>query len=662
MDGSLPEVAKKILEEAEQTEDEAALLHLLDSLEVLLADSPDTAFLKYGFEIGKHYRTLNRYDRSARLYSTLADRATLAKDSAALCKALFYQGMANNSLGMQNRALENLFSVLSISQALKDDRQRCLAYTHLGIVKRDQGLLDESIEYFNQALAIANSIGESSITAASLYNNIGSAHKLKKDFPRAKEYFLLALEINKREGYEKNMSYNYNNLANIYEETGDLDNALNYHQKSIEIKERINDKPNLAVSFSNIAIVYMKTGNDREALKYVENGIALAEEYKIANILPTLYGQYAMLLAKKNNFKKAFEVMQTLKEYRDSIAQMDKQAIISQMEARYERQMVVNENQLLRKDIETSEAEIYRKDAFLVVLIICVSMLLLVIFTYYQSFKRRTEANKKLQEQNEAIIAQKDRIEMQKRRIEESTFNLEQAKKDKEVFFSTISHDMRGPISAISAIVKMMKQDAEGRFNEELQVMDYSAKTLLSLVEDIMDFSNLESGRLHIEQKTFDIKELLDDIAKSFEFISNEKDVDLVTDLEDPGCLLLGDPKRIGQVVFNLLGNAFKFTREGFVKLSMKAKQEDEASMHLTIRVQDTGIGIDESKLDIIFNKFEQATKDIYKDFGGSGLGLYITKHLIGQMGGTVTVTSKLGEGTEFVISLVLPTVRQPQA
>jgi signal transduction histidine kinase len=152
---------------------------------------------------------------------------------------------------------------------------------------------------------------------------------------------------------------------------------------------------------------------------------------------------------------------------------------------------------------------------------------------------------------------------------------------------------------------------------------------------------------------------LLSEIAQTFQFISNEKEVNLIVDLKGSQEKLMGEQRRIRQLVFNLLGNAFKFTKEGFVKMSLQVNEID--SVNNSIRVQDTGIGIHESKLDVIFNRFTQANREIYKDFGGIGLGLFISKVLVVQMKGTLSVHSKIGEGTVFDIKLTLPVVRQIQ-
>lgn len=639
---------------------EPQAIALLDSLVQRFKNEPDSIILRYGITLGTEFRDLHRHDKASLIYSLVQSVAKQHNDSSKLCTSYYYLGLSYKNLGLANRGLVYLFQGLSLSEQINDVDRNAQILLLIGNIKKEQNLLIESIDFFERALKLSLQIQGEELTS-SIYNNLGSAYKKSGDYARAKEYFLASLEINKRTANVKNLSYNYNNLANVYEETGELDNAIIYHQKSIDLKIELGDKPSLAYSYSNMALVYIKKREFATARGYVEKAIQLAKEYHVAYILPVVYQQQADIFKEMGDFRNALESITRMNAVKDSLDALDKEAIINEMEAKYEQQLLVNENELLRKDIQLSESEIYRKDAFLWILGICVGMLLIVLVSYYFSYKNRLEANIKLKEQNAAILAQKQRIENQKIRIEESTKSLEQVRQDKEVFFSTISHDMRGPLNAINAIVSIMKGETE-KPSEELMVLDYSAQSLNALVEDILDFSNLESGRLQIEQRTFSIHDLLTEIAHTFQFISNEKEVDLIVEMTGSTEKMMGDQRRIRQVIFNLLGNAFKFTKEGFVKMTLQIDELDSMNHSIFISVQDTGIGIHENKLDVIFNKFTQASREIYKDFGGSGLGLFISKILIEQMKGTLTVHSKVGEGTVFEIRLTLPVVRQIQA
>lgn len=630
----------------------------LDSICDELLQSPDSTQLNHGFDLGLALRKGHQYEAANQLYEALVLSSEAAKDSTKMCRALYYAGLTARYIGLLNRALDHQFKCLEVAVAIGNQEKNCQALIQVGVVKKIQGQLEESIEYFELALEESRTMSDNGL-AASIYNNIGSAHKKRGDYAEAKEYFLKAIDINKRMGNKKNLSYNYNNLANIYEESNDLDKALEYQKRSLALKQDLNDAPSLATTYSNLSLIYEKRGDINEAKQYAEKAIEIAETYKVASILPIALAQSAKLEAQLGNHKAAYEEMKKMDAFKDSISSLDREAIIHQMEAKYQRQKIVNENELLKRDIELSEAENSRKNTFLVVLGICIAMLIMVVVLYFLSYKSRLEANATLLEQNQAILNQKKRIEQQKKKIEESTAHLDQVRKDKEVFFSTISHDMRGPLNAISAIVSILKSEPDRKDSEEIMVLDYSARALTGLVEDILDFSNLESGRLQIEQRAFSLNELVEEISTSFQFISNEKDIDLIVSAEPIPAKLLGDPKRLGQILFNLLGNAFKFTKDGFVKLEVCHQMLDDGYCELNIVVEDTGIGIPEHKIDVIFNKFAQANTSIYRDFGGSGLGLFISKTLLDQMNGVIQVESKVGEGTRFDITLPLPLAAQ---
>ncbi len=626
----------------------------LDSLTLILFQKPDSSMIRYGFDIGSAHRSLHRYETAASVYHWIVKISETTGDSISLSRSLYYLGQSYKNLGLLNKGLEHLYRGLSISIAQGDISRSCLIQSQIGIIKKDQGLIDEAISYFNDALEKSLELNDEGMVAA-VYNNLGSAYKMSGYYAQAKEFFLKAIEINKRINHEQNLSYNYNNLANIFEETGDLDNAINYQLKSIELKQKIDDFPMLSISYSNMALIYIKKGDYESAESFVLKALDLAKAYQVAAALPVIYSQYAIILSKKGEYKAAFEVMNDLNDFKDSLAVIDKEVILSEMEAKYKRQSILNENALLKKDEAITEAKEYQKKTFMFILIICSALLVLTSVLYYFLFRSKVSANEMVLSQKETIAVQDERMNQLKEKLTSLMSTLENVKKDKEAFFTTMSHDMKGPISALISIVGSLKKEPESIQKEEIQILDYSTRSLLGLVEDALDFSNIESGRLHIEHRAFSLTSIITDTCASFAFISNEKEIDLIIELNDLPEQLLGDPKRIGQILFNLIGNAFKFTKEGYVKISANSVKQEDGRELIEILIEDSGLGIPQSKLDVIFHKFEQTNARVFKDFGGNGLGLYIVKALINQMGGSIHVESKVNEGTTFLLMFSLP-------
>ena len=192
-----------------------------------------------------------------------------------------------------------------------------------------------------------------------------------------------------------------------------------------------------------------------------------------------------------------------------------------------------------------------------------------------------------------------------------------------------------------------------------IQALEISGNNLLRLINDILDYSKLEAGKMIIEEIEFNPVTQINGIAGSFRFIAEEKGLKFLTNIDDgiPE-LLEGDPTRINQILTNLIGNAIKFTDKGSVTLSLHLQEETKDHIHLEYAVADTGIGIPADKMESIFESFTQAEKATTRKFGGTGLGLSISKKLAELLNTRIRVTSEVGRGTTFSFVLPLRKVR----
>ena len=230
-----------------------------------------------------------------------------------------------------------------------------------------------------------------------------------------------------------------------------------------------------------------------------------------------------------------------------------------------------------------------------------------------------------------------------------------QSAKFKDQFLANMSHEIRTPMNAIVGMTRLMlKRNQDDDNLKYLNAIQQAGNNLLVIVNDILDVSKIEAGKMEIEHIPFSLKEVLDGIFNTLQFKAEEKNLPFILVVEkDLPDNLIGDPTRLTQVLINLIGNAIKFTDKGNVTLnvhSFHSTNENNSAQHKYIQfdIIDTGIGIAEDKLDKVFESFSQAGSDTSRKFGGTGLGLTISKQLSEMMGGGIGVLSEYGKGTTF--------------
>lgn len=233
--------------------------------------------------------------------------------------------------------------------------------------------------------------------------------------------------------------------------------------------------------------------------------------------------------------------------------------------------------------------------------------------------------------------------------LKQRTQEAEQASRYKSQFLANISHEIRTPMNVILGLLFILgKSKLDERQQEFVKKAEGAGKFLLTLLNDVLDFSKVEAGKLVLERAPFELEKVLDDLAVILGTMAADKDVEVLFDIS-PGLprTVIGDSLRLHQVLLNLGGNAIKFTEKGTVTVGVEAKVQP-GEVELRVVVADTGIGIPNEKLTDIFHGFVQAEASTTRRFGGSGLGLSICKFLVEQMGGHLSVESRPGEGSRF--------------
>ncbi|ABN51526.1 MAG TPA: diguanylate cyclase [Hungateiclostridium thermocellum] len=270
-----------------------------------------------------------------------------------------------------------------------------------------------------------------------------------------------------------------------------------------------------------------------------------------------------------------------------------------------------------------------------------------------QTNSQLEEQQQLLEEQARLLNIKNEDLERTTRELRLRTEELEKVNKYRSEFLANMSHELRTPLNSIILLSKMLARKKINEFDEKdmekIEVINKAGQELLRLINDVLDLSKVESGKMNLNIFTFHSSELMEDLRQMFESSAKEKNISFFVE-DSINSMLVGDRDKISQILRNFLSNAFKFTSEGSVIL--KAEMDKDRENDLIFSVTDTGIGIPEEHISDIFQEFRQVDGTISRKYGGTGLGLSISKKLADLMKGEIEVRSKIGEGSTFFLKL----------
>lgn len=251
------------------------------------------------------------------------------------------------------------------------------------------------------------------------------------------------------------------------------------------------------------------------------------------------------------------------------------------------------------------------------------------------------------------IVSDYSKSQLYKKQLEIANFKTKNLLKNREQLISTVSHDLKTPLSTIVGYSELLgNSDVNTKQSYFIRNIKNSSEYITKLVQDLLDFSQIEAGKITIEKVPFLLPQIIDEVAKSIQTVYKETNIELIINIDEKlKEKIVGDPFRLKQILSNIIGNAYKFTEQGFVRISSYL---DEDRKFFIITIEDSGIGIEKENQKLVFEEFAQANENIEKKYGGTGLGLSICQKIILLLGGKLNLESTFGKGSTFKIRLPL--------
>lgn len=498
---------------------------------------------------------------------------------------------------------------------------------------------DKAIKYFKKALFYANKTTNDSIKGW-VSNNLGNMYFFeKKQYKDGIDYYNQAIEYADKTADTSRLVFTHLNVALAYFEIGDYNKGYPHLQFINTYHPKFGDSDTIVFLYMLNGEYNGHIGQNEKAEAFFAKAIALGISTKNEVDLSYTYEEYSKFLNAKKDYRNAYKYFTLYDELKDKIYDNEKLLKADLEGINLELDEYKRALNKIEAEKEIQSLSLRKSQIIMLLFIIGVIALLILLYTMFQNYNFKKKVNLELTAANEELAAAKEKAE--------------EASRLKSQFVSTISHELRTPLYGVVGITNMiLDEHKELAGSTHLNSLKFSAKYLLSLVNDILQINKIEENRLTLENLTFNISDEINTIQNSLQFIATKNNNTLIAEIDtDIPEFVIGDKLRLSQIFMNLVSNALKFTKNGEVVVTAHLEKVEDKINYIRFSVKDTGIGIAKHDQDKIFEKFVQIERK-NDDYQGTGLGLSIVKRLIAVFGSEIFVESKENEGTQFAFTI----------
>lgn len=499
------------------------------------------------------------------------------------------------------------------------------------------GLYEEAILYFNRAITeMPDNQDFLTIIADICYSmNVTNINLGRFDdvFPICDKLDSIVIVLQEIDPRLSNLSYNMVSMCSrtiAYSRLGQFEKAKEYLAKVEDFYEQRGTQTDYY--YETKATYYEESGQTDLAIDAYNSLIAFYQDLDLTREQIRFERRKANALNVSGNYKEAYDLLEEYNTINDSLTTADTYRQLNELAVLNDLQSAELKNKSLELEFEQTQ----RKHSF--ILSLCLFIIIIIItYTYINQIRQSNKL--RISELN--LLKEKKTLLESEQKLKEALYKANESDRLKSAFLANLSHEIRTPLNAIvgfSDLITMTKEESKQKKYSE--IIGLNSSLLLKLINDILDLSKIESGIINFEVHDFDMVPFLDDIYNTW-YSKVDKNVRLEFDKPFKKCIISFDINRATQIINNLISNASKFTHDGYIKLTYRKLNEG-----IEIKVIDTGIGMSPEQLEKIYDRFYKAN-----DFSqGTGLGMAINKAIIDSIGGTVSINSKVGQGTTFTV------------
>jgi signal transduction histidine kinase/response regulator of citrate/malate metabolism len=625
----------------------------------------------------------------------LLETAPVASKAEILNSLAFaYKGISNNERVKYAR------QALAIATTLKDTLGMINSFSNIAWGMYDDGDADEALNTYLEIAGLQKKKGDKQGLSSS-YNNIGWILYNEENYNESQKYYNLALKLKREVKDRAGEAVTLNNLAGIYHKSGNKSKAMEYLLMAHEIRTALKDSVAMKASLENIKKVYSASESEYNIQKQIEKLLKSSDS--------SHYQELKTLSDELLNKEKLIADKETdIEDFKSRIDQSAKDLEEKENRIRIQK---LNLDTLVNRKLRDSLKILNLLNQDLVKNQRLSNLMLAMQKNSLESKQDSiTKLNQKIQIDSLTLIRNKEHLELLKNESEhqailaenreklldnqkilygsvlalvssiavffiyrfssrkkftvslaQKNIELEIAKEKAELassykteFLANMSHEIRTPMNAILGFSDLLsKRVADPKNQDYVSSIVTSGKSLLTLINDILDLSKIEAGKLELDYEPVDIRNLFDEVKQIFALNIKSKQLafEMIVDKSVPPTLML-DETRLRQILVNLVGNAIKFTFKGKITITAEPSQIKDRDISLRLSVADTGIGIPKEQQEAIFEAFRQQSGQKNKFYGGTGLGLSITKRLVEMMHGRITIESEIDKGSKFTVHL----------